>query len=389
MKEELVEAIFDIAYSGDPDELLEMTIASRNPKLYDQVTEVFGSWDAVLAQAVCDALLKKRAPKPRLVTSTEEEVERVAKPEAKQRLYARTTDGAFFWIPGDEFEITSKPRSFSPPTGHGPIERIWFIGEPDGIFVYSTRGCYYGLIEAIVPQWAEDSPIRPLREIAPAMFDGEEIRCVTTRRAGNRGRYIHITKNGKGKASEASEMGGALDRSGREAFLLNKGDEPVAVLGGDDNSTVFCASAFGQGIHFESADMRSMGRKAVGVNVMKLGGPEDEIVNAFFGDNVKQAAVITASGMGKRIWFEEFRTQGRGGSGMQVLKLEKDDVVAAVVPTEPDDDLIILTNQGRAHRLEATKFDLMGRPAKGNRVIDLRPDEKVIGLASAPCSTTN
>lgn len=387
MSDQVIKDIIRTAREQGADALLEMTVCTQNEPLYDAALDAFGSWDGALAQAVVTLTEPKKAA-PSAIKLREEEVVRRRKSGASEPIFTRTIDGGFFSIDGDELEITDGPGLIARPSGLSFIDRMWWVGEPDGVLVFSNEGRYYGVITRVVPQWLGESPLRDWSNILPHLNQGEYPMMLLSRRAGRSGRYIHVTKHGKGKASEASELGATLDQTGREAFLLKDGDVPVAVMHGDENATIFCASSAGQGIHFEASDMRSMGRKSVGVNVMKLGAG-DEIVNAFHGDGVEQLAVITRQGLGKRIWFDEFRTQGRGGGGMQVCKLKGDDRVVGVVPCVAESDLVITTSRGRIWRAEATVLELMGRPARGNPAFELLADETILGLSVLPTSTDN
>lgn len=385
----IIERIQDIASTeGGDDELVTEQVTALHAELYADALDAYGTWEAALIAAMCD-LVQKRARISVAKAREEGTVHRQASAAAREPVYTHTTDGAFFYIAGDELEISEAPEALDSPEGHGPMVRFANLGSPDGVFVFSNLGRYFGVDPRMIPQWMGSSEVRSLGQVLPFQR-GERVAFALPRRAMFEGRIIHVTASGKGKASDVSEYGRMLDRSGKEGFLLNDGDEAVAVLSAKDKSMVFCASAKGQGIQFDSGeDMRSMGRKAVGVNVMKLDGDDDAVVGAFVSDNVEQIAMITAQGYAKRMWFDEFRPQGRGGSGMQVCRLDDGDRVVAVVACDPSEDLILSTSAGRYWRLPATQFELMGRPARGQRVLDLEPGESVLGLASLPCSTSD
>lgn len=396
-RNELINKIRLIAGQQDQsDSLLELSAASVHPELYDSAVEVFGSWDAALVATLVDALASPGGASARRSSSgnsgrsaapAEEPVDRIVTEKVRDPLYATTTGGPFFWVAGEELVRTDDAVRLEIPPDAGAIERFFHVGDPDGLFLFSTEGRTYGMDKRMLPQWMGPSQLKDLHDSLPLLQD-EEIALVLPRHAMYEGRYIHVTREGKGKASDVQEIGRALDRTGREAFLVNEGDVPVAIWSAPLRSTVFCASAMGLGIHFDAkGDMRTMGRKAVGVNVMKLDDEGDAIVNAFRGDDgVEQLAVITEEGSGKRIDFEDFRIQGRGGAGMQVCKLDSGDRVAGVVPVDPAEDLVITTSRGRVLRTEAQTFPSMGRPAKGNRMIELSGDERVIGLSVVPTS---
>lgn len=385
----IIERIQEVAsVDGGDDELLEASASVTHAALYEDAIDAYGAWEPALIAALCD-LVQKRARTSIAKQREEGTVHRQASPAAKLPVYATTDDGAFFWISGDELEISEAPEALESPEGHGAMNRFSFIGDAESLFAFSNYGRYYGLDHRMIPQWMGGSPVRSLGQTLP-FYGGEAIAFVLPRSAMFEGRIIHITRRGKGKATDVKDLGRMLDRSGREAFLLNDDDDPIAVLDAHDNSMVFCASSKGQGIHFDAGqDMRSMGRKAVGVNVMKLDGDDDSVVSAFITDDVEQIAVITAQGYCKRLWFDEFRPQGRGGSGMQVCRLDDGDRVVTVSACKPSEDVIISTSHGRYWRIEANSLEIMGRPARGIRIIDLEEGELVTGLAGLPCSTSD
>ena len=158
-----------------------------------------------------------------------------------------TTGGSFFYITGKEFEETDAPERLDTPYGSGVMNRFQYVGNPDGVFLISNKGKIYGIDNRMIPEWMGESDVRQMGAVFPFETD-EQIWFAIPRSAMSDGRFIHITKNAKGKASEVSQYGRALDREGKEAFLLNGDDVPVAALYGPTDSFVFCASAQGQGI---------------------------------------------------------------------------------------------------------------------------------------------
>ncbi|MFP4598187.1 MAG: DNA gyrase C-terminal beta-propeller domain-containing protein [Persicimonas sp.] len=396
--DDLIERILDIARRESADNLLETSAATLHGELYETASVEFGGWDAALAAALSEAVSQSRSRSRRSTSrssgsrSAEEDVHREVTEAASHPLFALTTAGSFYEVPGPDVPVTDEP--VIPPTEHGTgrIERLEYLGEPSGVLVFSERGHYFGIDARMVPKWDGEMLNRRVQDVVN-LEEGERVVDALPREAFYAGRIIHITRQAKGKASDISEISYTLDRQPREAFLLNDGDAPVAVLAGPEQNTVFCASAQGKAIHFEADELRSMGLKAVGVNVMKLEDDDDAVVAAFLGASplmggrVEQIALITEQGMAKRVDFDEFRTQGRAGAGLQLLRLDKGDRVAAAVACQAGGDLAVTTSNGRLHRMPATDFALMGRPAKGNCALELHDDERVIGLSALPCGS--
>lgn len=396
----IIAEIVELAKKESADKLFEMNAATLYPELYDRAADSFDGWDAALATALVSLATRTssrstpRTRKPR--QDEEEEVVRRVGPQAEQALFARTSEGAFYTLDPAEVPLSDAPMIPPTPQGAGRMEGLKYIGEPNGVVVFSDRGRYFGMDVRMVPQWDGEMQNRRVQDVVHLEEDEKIIEVVErdllhyssgygASQKGGANRVIHVTKNGKAKASEVSEMTYTLDREGRDAFLLNDEDTPVAIMVGAQENTVFCASAMGKAIHFDAADIRSMGLQAVGVNAMKLAGDDDAIVGAFLGNEVEQVAIITQQGLGKRVDFDEFRPQSRAGGGLQLLKLPSGDRVVSAVACKADEDLGIFTSRGRLHRVPATAFARMGRPAKGDLQIELIDDEVVLRLVALPC----
>ncbi|MFU8806643.1 MAG: DNA gyrase C-terminal beta-propeller domain-containing protein, partial [Bradymonadaceae bacterium] len=361
----LIEYILELAADDDRwKELLETNVMMTNEEIYSAAEEEFGGWDGALIAALRQAVTKSstRAPSRRPQPS---QVERRVTEAFEHPIYAMSSGGRFYAMHGPDLEVTDEPQIIESSEDVGYIKGVRYIGDADAVFLFSTKGRFFSMDQRMVPLWVRREDRRSIRDVL-YLEGGEEIFDVLPRRAVMSGRVIHITAGGKGKATDSSEFGSNLDRSGREAFLLGDDDLPIAALAGPARDTsIFCASAMGQGIHFDAADLRSMGRKAVGVNVMKLADDNDAVISACLGKNVHQLAIITAEGLGKRVDFDDFRIQGRAGAGMQLARINSGDRLVAAVDCNPGGDLVLTTTHGRIQRIPATNLLLMGRPAKG------------------------
>ena len=89
---------------------------------------------------------------------------------------------------------------------------------------------------------------------------------------------------------------------------------------------------------------------------------------------------FTRAGYVKATSPDMFRTQGRGGRGVQGARLKDDDVVVRVLLTTAHAWLLCFTNRGRVHRLKAYEVPLTNRTARGTALVNLlqlAPDERV------------
>ncbi|NIA24010.1 MAG: DNA gyrase subunit A [Gammaproteobacteria bacterium] len=92
--------------------------------------------------------------------------------------------------------------------------------------------------------------------------------------------------------------------------------------------------------------------------------------------------VVTVSGNGylKSVLARTYRSQGRGGRGVQGASLREDDVINHLVHTTAHSYLLFFTNRGKVHRVKAHQIPRKERTAKGvlaQAVLPLEPDERI------------
>ncbi|WP_420437686.1 DNA gyrase subunit A [Candidatus Poriferisodalis sp.] len=95
---------------------------------------------------------------------------------------------------------------------------------------------------------------------------------------------------------------------------------------------------------------------------------------------------FTREGYVKATSPDMFRTQGRGGRGVQGARLKDDDVVVRVLLTTAHAWLLCFTNRGRVHRLKAYEVPLTSRTARGTALVNLLQlalDERVETVVEA------
>jgi DNA gyrase subunit A len=119
------------------------------------------------------------------------------------------------------------------------------------------------------------------------------------------------------------------------------------------------------------ADMA--GLRASGVNVMAL-APQDEVVWA--GPTQPGDEIIIVTAQGKSIRFEpetEARASGRGSGGVRAIKLDADDSVIAVDIVDKDGALLVLTSLGLGKRTDMGEYSPQGRGGGGVMTAAISP----------------
>jgi DNA gyrase subunit A len=82
---------------------------------------------------------------------------------------------------------------------------------------------------------------------------------------------------------------------------------------------------------------------------------------------------MTKAGYVKTVAADAFRTQGRGGRGVQGARLREEDLVTHIIHTTAHAYLLFFSNKGRVYRLKAHEIPMKERTAKGTAIVNLLP----------------
>lgn len=164
------------------------------------------------------------------------------------------------------------------------------------------------------------------------------------------------------------------------AHLIEKGDELIGVKMTDGSQGVFLATKKGKSIHFPEEQVRSMGRVARGVRGIRL-LRSDEVVSLEIVDPAATILTVTEHGFGKRTKVSQYRVQNRGGQGIINIKVTaKIGPVVEVKQVTAEDELMIVTSEGKLIRLKAAGISVIGRNTQGLHLIDLGENDRVVGV---------
>ena len=92
---------------------------------------------------------------------------------------------------------------------------------------------------------------------------------------------------------------------------------------------------------------------------------------------------MTTNGYIKRMPTDTYRTQNRGGRGVKGMSVNEDDIVDLLITMSTHDYLMLFTNLGKVYRIKGYKVPNSGRTAKGLPVVNLLnldKEEKVRAL---------
>lgn len=195
------------------------------------------------------------------------------------------------------------------------------------------------------------------------------------------GHLAMFTRQGRVKRTPLSEFS-SVRPSGLIALSLDEGDELGWVRLANDDTDFIIVTEQGQALRFPAGTVRSMGRTAAGVSGARL-DPGDRVASACVVEADAELLIITTHGYGKRVPLEEFPVKGRNGKGVRCIggDAKRTGVVAAARLVRPEDEVVIISNDGMVLRMRVAEIPQMGRSARGSRVIELKANDLATSVA--------
>jgi len=262
------------------------------------------------------------------------------------------------------------------------VEEMFICGSHDNILFISNKGIMYKLKCYEIPDGSKASRGFNLINLLP-LTEGEKIAAMIKTTDFSEDKFITmVTKNGKIKRSNLS-LYKNVRKNGLIAIGLDDGDEIAGVRMTDGNEQIFVATRNGMAIRIEESKGRSMSRSAHGVRAIKL-RDGDYVVGIARVRPGAALLTVTENGYGKKTDLDSYRIQNRGGYGLTNYKV--DDIrghVCGIKIVDDSDDVILVSSDGIIIRILASDIRLMGRIAKGVRVMRVNEGAHVVAFTRA------
>ncbi len=262
------------------------------------------------------------------------------------------------------------------------IEHLFVASTHDYILFFSTSGKVYRLKVHELPLGARQSKGRAIVNLLPFTQD-EQVKTVIRTRDFSEAKYLVLaTRKGIVKKTEFAQYNTPLKSEGIIAVNLREGDELVDAFLTHGEDDVLLVSRKGQAIRFPNGAVRPMGRATGGVIGMKLRSG-DEVIAAMIADDTADLLVVTENGYGKRTRMSEYPRKGRGGMGVQTVKLtEAKGQLAGAQPVREGYQVMLISTSGQVIRMPTEGIRRAGRATQGVIVMRLREKgERVSSLA--------
>ena len=260
------------------------------------------------------------------------------------------------------------------------VESLFVASTHDYLLFFTNKGRCYWLKVHEVPQAGRTARGKSIVNVL-CLSQDEETTAILPIREFEPDKYIVMaTKKGVLKKTQLTAYSRPRS-SGIIALNLDDGDELVSVGQTTGSQEIFIGTKSGKAIRFPEEKARPIGRTGRGVRGITLVG-EDEVIGMEVVSPGEIILTVTVLGFGKRGRIDDYRVTNRGGKGVINIKVtEKNGQVVGIRKVTENDEFMLITTGGQLIRLRSTDVSIIGRATQGVRLIRVKDDDFVSGLA--------
>jgi DNA gyrase subunit A len=262
------------------------------------------------------------------------------------------------------------------------VEHLFTTTTHADVLFFTSRGRVFQLKAYDIPsasRTAKGQAVVNFLELSP----GEKVTAVLPVSDLPDAKYlVMITKDGVIKKTEISEFA-TVRRSGLIAIKLRDQDSLLYVKPSTGKDEIVIVTAKGMSIRFDEKGVRDMGRTASGVRGISLRRGDLVVgMDVVSPEQVKKGLiellVVMEHGFGKRTNLEEYRLQGRGGTGIKTAEVtaKTGEVVEGFVVSAKDErDIVAISDHGQVIRLPLAQIRTIGRATQGVRLMKFKEEK--------------
>jgi DNA gyrase subunit A len=273
------------------------------------------------------------------------------------------------------------------------VEHLFIASTHSYILVFSNTGRMYWLKVYEIPDVGAAGKGKNIVNLV-ALASGEKVAAMVAVRElpdepkdvtiegetyAEEGYVTLVTRFGLIKKTRLADFSSPNVR-GIIAMLIEEGDALIGATLTSGRDTIFLATHEGMAIRFPESDVRDMGRQAHGVIAMGL-EKGDYIVGMEIVGEKELILTVTEKGYGKRTPITEYRLQSRAGKGViNVKTTDRNGKVVGVLSVTEESEVMLISQQGKITRLDASTIRESARSTQGVRLISLEEGDEVAAV---------
>jgi DNA gyrase subunit A len=270
------------------------------------------------------------------------------------------------------------------------LENIFTATNHNWLLIFTQQGKCFWMRIFEVPEGSKQSKGRAIQNLINIGLDDKVLAYIPVKdikdpEYANANFVVLATKKGLIKKTSL-EAYSRPRTNGINAVTIREGDELLQARLTNGESEVIIGLKSGKAIRFNESKTRAVGRTAMGVKGITLGGPDDEVIGMVCVNDVESSIlVVSANGYGKRSAVDNYRITNRGGKGVKTLQItEKTGELISILNVTDEHDLMIVNKSGITIRMSVENLRVMGRATQGVRLISLRGKDEIASVCRVP-----
>ena len=259
------------------------------------------------------------------------------------------------------------------------LEQIFIANTHDYLLFVSSAGKAYWLKVHEIPEASRQARGAHIKSLL-AISQNEEITTVVDLRDFSEIEFLFMgTLRGVVKKVATRDFANAKTR-GIIAINLDEGDRLVSACRTGGENEVILITRRGQALRITEKDVRVMGRSSRGVCGIRL-EDTDELCAMLPVNPEERMLILSEYGYGKRVRFDEYNSHGRATRGQRIYDPDdKTGELVGAITVRPENEIVVITSQGKTLKLPADSVPTQGRQARGVRIVNIDKPDFVIGL---------
>ena len=251
------------------------------------------------------------------------------------------------------------------------VEHLFIANTHNYILYFTDKGKCYWLKVYDIPQGGRATRGRAIVNLI-GCEPGEKVEAFVGVKEFDSEHFIMMaTEKGIVKKTVLSAYGNPR-KGGIYAIDIREKDKLIEAKITDGTNDILLGTHEGKSIRFSEENIRSSGRKTMGVKGIRLSSKDDRVIGMLVVKREGTILVGTEKGYGKRTDVIQYRTQKRGGKGVLTMRCtEKTGKMVNIMEVVDTDDLIIITNSGVLMRQPVSAIRTIGRVTQGVRLVKL------------------
>lgn len=262
------------------------------------------------------------------------------------------------------------------------VEHLFISSTHAYMLFFSSFGKVYRLKAYEIPEASRHARGTAIVNLLP-LEKGETIAAVIAMKDFPEDEYLMFaTASGMVKKT-SMKLYDRTRRDGLIAINLKENDKLISVKRVAEGEKVVMVSSAGKAIMWDESEVRAMGRDTMGVRGMTVNA-DARVLGMEIAHEGSDLFVITELGYGKRTPISEYPEHHRGGQGVYTITMTpKKGLLAAMKIVDPEDEIMIITEEGVVVRTAVSGVSELGRSTQGVHVMNVADKDKVTAVAIA------